>query len=84
MKVRWTKKAKSTLEDMFEYIRHDNPVAALEVVETIERMSTLCGEFPHIGTSYKQMRIIHLSQFPYSIVYVIHQNFISIVATLAS
>lgn len=49
MRVRWTNKAADDLADIVEYIRKDNPAAALRVARTIYRTIGTLGKNPNIG-----------------------------------
>lgn len=49
MKVRWSETALIEIEDIFSYIHENNRSAATAVVNRIEGLTSLLGEFPLIG-----------------------------------
>lgn len=51
--VNWTAEAERWLEEIFEYIRHDNPDAALAVVQGIYEHSQILSDHPEIGYRYQ-------------------------------
>jgi toxin ParE1/3/4 len=52
--IRWTKEAAAWLEDIFQYIAQDNPLAAANVVAGIyEKIQMLAG-FPCAGHVYRK------------------------------
>lgn len=51
-KVVWTEESLRWLEDIFEFIAHDNPQAASETIQGIyDRVQTLI-DFPEMGQRY--------------------------------
>jgi len=51
--ISWTSEAEGWLKEIFEYIKLDNPSAAVRVIEGIyERVQLLC-QFPDIGYKYR-------------------------------
>ncbi len=50
MKIFWTKLAEQDLEHIENYIKEDNPIAAIDVVlSIIDTAETLISEYSHIG-----------------------------------
>lgn len=49
MNVRWSQTALTELDDIFLYIYERNRSAARSVVNRIEEVAALLGEFPRIG-----------------------------------
>lgn len=61
-KLVWTEEALRWLEDIFEYIAHDNPDAAVQTVQGIFERAQALAEFPEMGERYagssRQVRIL--------------------------
>jgi toxin ParE1/3/4 len=51
--VNWTAEALRWLEDIFEYIATENPVAATRVATDLYERSQVLAEFPDIGYRYQ-------------------------------
>jgi toxin ParE1/3/4 len=51
--IRWTSEAEIWLEDIYDYIAHDNPSAAAKVVEGIYEKAQTLRQFPDIGYRYR-------------------------------
>jgi toxin ParE1/3/4 len=51
MKVRWSERALTEIEDIFSYIHEHSRAAATAVVERIEGLTRLLEEFRLSGTS---------------------------------
>lgn len=49
MKISWTPKSQNDLQDMYDYISQDNPVAAKNLVLTIKKKVELLAKFPFAG-----------------------------------
>ncbi len=52
--IRWSREAVGWLEEIFEYIAQDNPIAAEKVVSGIYEKTQLLSEFPEIGYKYRE------------------------------
>ena len=50
--IAWTEEAQRWLEDIFEYIAADNPVAAARTVQGIYERAQVLKSFPEIGHRY--------------------------------
>ena len=50
--IAWTEEAQRWLEDIFEYIAADNPVAAARTVQGIYERAQVLKSFPEIGYRY--------------------------------
>jgi toxin ParE1/3/4 len=50
--IAWTEEAQRWLEDIFEYIAADNPVAAARTVQGIYERAQVLKTFPEIGHRY--------------------------------
>jgi plasmid stabilization system protein ParE len=51
--IRWTKESTQWLQDIFEYISVDNPVAAEKVISSIFEKVQVLIEYPEIGHNYQ-------------------------------
>jgi plasmid stabilization system protein ParE len=80
MRVRYTPRAFADLDDIRIYISQHNPIAALKVVATIERIVTRLGDFPDSGQRSDELdvRVVFSTRYPYRIYYRIRQDEISI------
>ena len=50
--IAWTKEAQRWIEDIFEYIATDNPLAAQRTVQDIYERAQVLASFPEIGHRY--------------------------------
>jgi toxin ParE1/3/4 len=71
MSVRFSRRALSQIDEIFNYIASENPRAAVAVVQKIEAVATLIGRNPAIGrrTSIHNVRVFRPSPYPYLIFY---------------
>jgi addiction module RelE/StbE family toxin len=71
MRVRWTATAAGDLASIVEYIRKDNPAAALRVARTIYRGVSRLGRFPNAGRIglAENTRELVFAPWPYIAVY---------------
>jgi toxin ParE1/3/4 len=71
MRVRYTPRAFSDLEDIRIYIDQHNPVAARRVVTVIEKIVSRLGDFPESGQRSDELdvRVIFTTRYPYRIYY---------------
>jgi toxin ParE1/3/4 len=76
MKVRWSETALIEIEDIFSYIHENNRSAATAVVNRIEGLTSLLGEFPLIGhlTDETGVRMLPVVRYPYLIFYAIDHS----------
>ncbi len=75
--IRWTEEAAAWLEDIYEYIAQDDPVAAATVAEGIYDKVQILAEFPEIGYVYRTERegnIRVLLYGHYRIAYLVRAN----------
>jgi toxin ParE1/3/4 len=76
MRVRYTPRAFSDLEDIRVYIHHRNPTAAQRVVTVLEKIVVRLGDFPESGQRSDELdvRVIFAIQYPYRIYYRIESD----------
>lgn len=63
-KIKWTHKGRVWLKKVHDYIAHDKPVAAQQLVEEIYKKVEVLHEFPEIGyrlRDYQELLFIPLS-----------------------
>ena len=53
--INWTNEAEAWLNDIYDYIAEDNPIAAKRVVTGIYEKLQLLIDFPKIGYNYQQV-----------------------------
>ncbi len=80
MQIVWLKKALLNLDEIAEYIAHDNPAMAIKVVETIESQVNLLLTQPAIGRSGRVLgtRELVITNMPYLVPYRIKNNTVEI------
>lgn len=81
MRLLWTKLAESDLDEIATYIGQDNPAAAARVVlELIERVESLLGKHPAIGTAGRVLgtRELVIGGLPYIVPYRVREKDIEI------
>jgi toxin ParE1/3/4 len=73
MRVRWSETALAEIEDIFSYIYDRNRSAAAAVVERIEGLTALLGEFPFVGhlTDEENVRVLSVVRYPFLIFYAV-------------
>ena len=73
MKVRWSETALAEIDEIFSYIHARNRSAASAVVERIEGLAALLGEFPEVGhlTDQAGVRLLSVVRYPFLIFYAI-------------
>jgi addiction module RelE/StbE family toxin len=71
MKVRYSRRALTQLDQIFSYIAKDNPAAASAVVERIDALATLLGRYPTMGrpTDKEGVRVMGVRRHPYLVFY---------------
>ena len=75
MNVRWSQTALAELDGVFLYIYQRNRSAAGSVVDRIEELARLLGDFPRIGheTDELGVRILPVVRYPFAIFYAIDE-----------
>ena len=71
MRVRYTPRAFSDLDDIRVYISQYNPAAAARVTATIEKIAARLGDFPQSGQRADEgdVRVVYTTRYPYRIYY---------------
>ena len=71
MQVRWSPSAAEDLQQLFDYIRWDNPVASQRVVKTIYNRAERLGAHPYQGRRGRVdgTRQLPLPPLPFIVVY---------------
>jgi len=71
MRIRWSPAAAHDLQQLFNYIRSDNPSAAQRVARTIYDRITNLGVHPHLGRPgrIEATRELPLPPLPFVVVY---------------
>lgn len=59
--VRYLPAAQQDLIDILNYIKHDNPSAALKLVEEIDEVISKLENFPYLGVVPKDLRLKSLN-----------------------
>jgi addiction module RelE/StbE family toxin len=77
VKVEWTRKARTDLDEIFDYILLENPQAAVDVLERIEQSTALLADHP--GT-----RELIIPGIPYILPYLTGTKAITIVRVIHS
>ena len=86
MKIRWLRKALRNLEIVHEYIKKDNPEAALRVVTKIRAGVNQLAEFPLMGRKgrVEGTRELVIGNTPYIVVYRVKGDAVEILRVLHS
>ncbi|MCF7996477.1 MAG: type II toxin-antitoxin system RelE/ParE family toxin [Chromatiaceae bacterium] len=79
--IRWTEEAVKWLQNIYDYISEDDPIAAQNVIEGIYEKTQILERFPEIGYKYRDepdghVRIILYGH--YRIAYLIKQDAVEI------
>ena len=71
MRVRFTSRARAHFDAIFEYVARENPVAAREIVATIESLASALEEHPKLGhpTRIHGVRVLTVPRLPYRVSY---------------
>ena len=71
MRIEWLKKAASNLEEAYEFMAKENPVAASEFINEVFRLSRLLLDSPSLGRPGRVpgTRELVLPNYPYLIPY---------------
>ena len=80
----WTPVARAAREDAIDYVAQDNPVAALEQLDEINRQSSLLGEHPLMGRvgRVRGTRELVIQGTPYILVYRVRGGVVQILHLL--
>jgi toxin ParE1/3/4 len=75
MRVRYTETALRELEEIFSYLRNQNPKAAAAVVARIEQVVAWIGDFPQMGYLIEDnIRLLPVGRYPFLIFYTADEN----------
>jgi toxin ParE1/3/4 len=76
MQIRWSREAAAGLEGIVDYIREDNPDAALRIGKVIYARVTALGSSPYIGRSgrVEGTREFPLTPLPFVVIYRVLEN----------
>ncbi|MFB3896956.1 MAG: type II toxin-antitoxin system RelE/ParE family toxin [bacterium] len=87
MKVHWTANALEHLLDIYEYIAHDSPIYAKQMIDQLTRRSEQIASFPLSGRKvpeYDADDIREIIEKPYRIIYRIKPSQIDVLAVIHS
>ena len=84
MEVRWSPEAAADFTSIVQYIRQDNPSAALRVARAIYNAIAQLNIFPNRGRSGRidGTRELPLANLPFVVVYRVRENAVEIVRLL--
>jgi toxin ParE1/3/4 len=76
MKVRYSRRALTQIDQILSYIARDNPVTAASVARRIEALVALLGRYPMMGrsTDKEGVRVMGVRRYPYVVFYRIIPN----------
>jgi toxin ParE1/3/4 len=76
MKVRYSETALRELDEIFAYIFERNRSAAAPVIDRLERLGALIGEYPFVGhlTDEEGVRIMPLVRYPFLMFYTVNDS----------
>ncbi len=82
MKVRFTRAALSELDAIADYIKQNNPAAAMQVEAVIRNTAAMLGHFPRMGhPKYRPgVRMMPIRRYPYLIFYAIESDEVRILS----
>jgi toxin ParE1/3/4 len=82
MIVRFSRAAQADIQNIYDYIASENPIAARSVVIAIERATVRLEQFPLSGRkgATESTRELVVSRLPYIVVYVATETDVEIVA----
>lgn len=71
MRLTYSRRALSQIEQISAYIARDNPTAAAAVLARIESLGALVSRYPSIGrpTDVADIRVISVRPYPYVLFY---------------
>jgi toxin ParE1/3/4 len=84
MEIRWSPEAAFDFTAIIQYIRKDNPSAALRVARAVHEAIAQLNTFPNRGRSGRVSgtRELPLSRLPFVVVYRVKENAVEIVRLL--
>lgn len=71
MKVTFSCRALTQLDEIFAYVAQDNSAAAVAIVDRVKRLASLLGRYPSMGrtTDKAGVRVMSVPSYPYVIFY---------------
>jgi toxin ParE1/3/4 len=84
VRLRWTPQAEGDLKDIIDYITQDNPLAAVEVGDEIERQVSLLSDHPAMGRPGRipNTRELVIAGLPYIVVYRVDEESLTVLRVL--
>jgi addiction module RelE/StbE family toxin len=84
MKIHWSPEAVSDFTAIIQYIRQDNPSAALGVAQNIYKSIARLSTFSNLGRSGRvdETRELPLPRLPFIVVYRVKENVVEIARLL--
>lgn len=84
MKIHWSPEAVTDFTAIIQYIRQDNPPAALRVAQSIYKSIARLGKFSNLGRSglVDGTRELPLPRLPFVVVYRVKENVVEIARLL--
>ena len=84
MRVRYTPQAGRDLAEILRYIAFDNPAAATQTIERVERLVMLLGHVPFAGRRGRVAgtREMVVPDLPYIVVYRVRRDAVEIVSVI--
>lgn len=84
MQLVWSRRANRDLDHIYNYIAKDNPLAALDMLDTILAAVENLSEYPKIGRPGRTdtTRELVIPSTPYIAVYIVSDQIIEIAAVL--
>lgn len=85
MRVHWTDRAKARLKLIHDYIAHDAPLVAPQVVERLLARSRQIGETPYAGrqvSEHQREDLREVLERPYRIIYRILPDRIDVITVM--
>ena len=84
MKIRFTRQARQDVDALYDYIAQENPDAAQDVLDRIERMVDLLPQNPKLGHAgrVEDTRELLVPGLPYVVVYALTEVTVDIVSII--
>ena len=84
MRIRWTEGADNNLDQLFEYIALDNPLAAVATVHKIINAAQMLADYPTIGIRGRERgtRELVVAGLPFIIIYAVRRDDLVVIRVL--